>query len=324
MKANAVFEGGGVRGLALVGGLCGAESQGFTWHKVAGTSAGAILAALVAAGYRGQEIKNLMENVDLTRFKDPMLYGKLPLIGPMLSLLGGQGLYKGDYFTQWLRDKLAARGVYNFGDLWDRKAAARGEPNPRKLQVIAADISRGKILVLPQDIADFGIEPENLEVAAAVRMSMSIPLFYRPVEWQYETSDENQVSAYVVDGGILSNFPVWLFDNEGSGNPTFGFRLVGKGNQAKPRDIRGPVSLLTAVVYTMMDAHDRKVIEESDFARTISIPTLGVGVTDFEISRQKKQALFRSGYQAATDFFRTWSYPAYREIYLQQGQHKPK
>ena len=41
-----------------------------------------------------------------------------------------------------------------------------------KLQVIASDLTGNQILVLPQDIARLGGEPDNLEVALAVRMSM--------------------------------------------------------------------------------------------------------------------------------------------------------
>ena len=51
LKADAVFEGGGVKGIGLVGAVAFAEEKGYRWVNLAGTSAGAIVAALLAAGY---------------------------------------------------------------------------------------------------------------------------------------------------------------------------------------------------------------------------------------------------------------------------------
>ncbi len=51
MKIDGVFEGGGVRGIAHVGAICALAEKGYEWERVAGTSAGSIIAALLAAGY---------------------------------------------------------------------------------------------------------------------------------------------------------------------------------------------------------------------------------------------------------------------------------
>ncbi|HEX3033290.1 MAG TPA: patatin-like phospholipase family protein [Bacillota bacterium] len=317
MKAYAVFEGGGVKGLALVGALWAAESRGYTWQNVAGTSAGAIVAALVAAGYTAEEIKKLMFELDLPRLKDAMGIGCIPLVGKAVSLFWKKGLYKGEYFTTWLRSKLAAKGVTTFRDL--KYSRGHHEHSDYKLQIIAADISRGKMLVLPEDIADYGLAPDDLEVAIAVRMSMSIPLYYEPVKWNFVDGKGRQTVSYIVDGGILSNYPLWLFDTQEEPEyPTFGFRLgqpPGSVRTTTPHTISGPISLMTAMVSTMMDAHDRKHIEEVDFARTIYIPTWGVGVTDFHLSELKKTELFQSGKKAANNFFKDWDFPAYLSSY---------
>lgn len=316
MNADAVFEGGGVKGIALVGALSAAESKGYTWENVAGTSAGAIVASLVAVGYKADEIKKIMESLDFRQLKDASLTGKIPILGSALSVGITKGLYKGDYFLKWLQEKLAAKGVRTFGDLI-REHYRCDDQRCYRLRVIAADISRGRMLVLPQDIADYGLQPEKLEVATAVRMSMSIPLFYRPVKCGYKDSVGKRSISYIVDGGILSNYPVWLFDKPGRPNwPTFGFHLVESENTVeRPHKISGPLSLLSAVVLTMMEAHDRKHIKEADFARTIPIPTLGVRTTDFELSEEKREALFQSGVRAAERFFTNWDFRAYTTRY---------
>ena len=68
MWADAVFQGGGVRGIAFVGALEVAETRGYRWKRVAGTSSGAIVAALLAAGYRAEEMKAMLTEMDLAQW----------------------------------------------------------------------------------------------------------------------------------------------------------------------------------------------------------------------------------------------------------------
>ncbi len=305
LRADAVFEGGGVKGIGLVGAVAEAERRGYRWVNLAGTSAGAIIAALLAAGYTGAELQQLILNLDYRRFLDPTLLHRVA--GPLVSLLGGNGLYEGRALEDWLRSLLAARGVRTFGDL----VLAEFGHDPRyrfKLRVVASDLTRGRMLALPQDYALYGGRPEDLEVARAVRMSAALPFFYRPVPVPDRTCGG---TSLVVDGGLLSNFPVWLFDSEGlPAWPTFGFKLV-EPRAGRPRQVRGPVSLLTALFATMMEAHDARYIQEADFARTIAIPTLGIGTVSFNLPRARAQALYESGRTAAARFLTTWNFGRY-------------
>jgi len=312
LMADAVFEGGGVKGIGLVGAVAVAEERGYQWVNVAGTSAGAIVAALVAAGYSGAEMKEILGELDYNRFKDTSFLDRVPFVGPVTSVIFEKGIYEGEFFENWMRGLLRKKNVEAFNDLV-LEEYKDDEQYCFKLRVIASDISRGRLLVLPEDIADFGIRPEDLNVAAAIRMSMSIPFFYEPV--RLRNMKTNQVS-YIVDGGVLSNFPVWLFDSEGSIPewPTFGFKLV-EPEEGTPHQVRGPISLLTALFSTMMEAHDARYIEDEQFVRTIPIPTLGVGTTEFDISREKSEALYQSGRQAAEKFFATWNFDEYVEKY---------
>ncbi len=320
LLADAVFEGGGVKGIGLAGAVAVAEERGYRWANVAGTSAGAITAALLAAGYSAAEMKKVMEELDYNRFKDAGVLDKVPLVGPMASLVFEKGIYEGKFFENWMRGLLRKKNVETFGDLIIEEYQD-DERYRFKLTVIASDISQGRMLVLPQDIADFGIRPEDLNVAAAIRMSMSIPFFFEPVK--LKNMKTNQVS-YIVDGGALSNFPVWLFDTDGGIPewPTFGFKLVEPG-QGTPRRIKGPISLLAALISTMAEAHDARYIEDAQFVRTIPIPTLGVGTTEFDISREKSEALYQSGRQAAEKFFATWNFADYVDKY-RKGKSQPE
>lgn len=308
--ANAVFEGGGVKGIGIAGALSVA-GQLYEWDYVAGTSAGAIIAALVAAGYTSDEIKDMVFSIDYKRFEDSDLLTNMPILGPLIKLKFELGIYKGDYIEKWIKEKLKEKGIEKFGDLVVAKESSNNQGRYR-LQVIASDITTGKLLILPQDIVNYGIHPDYLEVARAIRMSISIPFFFRPVSLKYTGADAEQHLSYIVDGAVLSNFPVWIFDTDTGRDsvPTFGFKLIGP-EQGRPNEINGPFSMLKALFNTMMDAHDNRFIEEKNFDRTIAIPTMGIGTADFGVSRKKMTELYFSGVSAAENFFNGWDYQRY-------------
>jgi NTE family protein len=324
-----VCEGGGVKGIGLAGAYAVLEGSGRHPRNVAGTSAGAITAALIAAGYTSKELDDVVFNLDYRRFEDPTWEDKIPLIGKGLSIGTENGVYLGDEFEKWIRGMLADKHIHTFADL---PADWEGATFPFRLQVVASDLTAGKMLVLPRDAGDLGIDPAKLEVAKAIRMSMSIPVFFEPVRWRNPATNHMHV---IVDGGILSNYPIGLFDSPPGKEPrwpTFGLMLVepdphtpiGERLPEPEKAVRGPrglIAMLTNIVHTMMEAHDRQYIDKSAYARTIPIPTLGVRTTEFDITKERTQALYQSGRQAATDFLKTWKFPEYKAAFRTGKEH---
>ena len=205
--AHAVFAGGGVRGIAHVGALEIAEQLGYRWDYIAGTSAGAIIAALVAAGYSAKDLHSIMQEIDYSRFAPCPAYDPLH-VSEISNILTRGGLHDSSYIEEFVREKLQAKRICTFGDLL---VVGQGR-NPNlfqryKLTVIASDITQGRILRLPQDTHLYGIDPNALDVARAVRMSASIPFFFVPMQ----LTDANGSNSCIVDGGMLSNFPLFLF-----------------------------------------------------------------------------------------------------------------
>jgi NTE family protein len=329
-SVDLVFEGGGVKGIGLAGALAVLEERGFHPENVAGTSAGAITAALLAAGYRGDELRDIVLELDFRQFEDKAWEDKVPLIERSLSVLLDLGVYEGDRFLAWIGELLEAKGVRRFADL-----VRPDETDPRwrySLQVVASDVTKHELLVLPRDAGRLGVEPDELDVALAVRMSMSIPIFFEPVLFENPKTGETHV---IVDGGMLSNFPVWLFDSDGVPDwPTFGLLLVEPkptvpvaARLPKPEPVgkgpRGVIAYVKAMAHTMMEAHDRLYVESANYARTIPIPTLGVGTTDFELSPERKLALYDSGRWSAEDFLKTWDFDAYVTAF-RSGHERPR
>jgi NTE family protein len=344
-RVDLVFEGGGVKGIGLAGAFSYLDEQGFKPQRVAGTSAGAITAALVAAGYSGQELQSLvLEEMKFKSFEDG---GRWP-VSQALELAAHKGLHPGKYFESWMRERLEQKGITKFGQLRVANSDGNGgggdgDPGTAdaegggvryKLQVIASDITEQRMLVLPRDAQEhLGLDPDELEIAAAVRMSMSIPIFFDPVVYHDPRNPHDQ--RLIVDGGLLSNFPVWLFDSPPGQVPrwpTFGLLLVAPNQQAPlvagdapERTDEGKVSILgflMAIGHTMMEAHDRLYVEQANYARTIPINTLGVQTTQFSIDDdpQLKRKLYDSGRDAAAEFLKTWDFNAYIKTFRQGDQ----
>jgi NTE family protein len=324
MKADAVFEGGGVKGIGLVGAVSEIEKAGYEFENLAGTSAGAIVAALIAVGYKADEIKKEMERLNYNDFKDEGLLDKLGIIGKGLSIGFEYGIYEGEYFEAWLENLLQVKGKTTFGHI---KTDYPEEKYKYKLQVIAADITDRKLLLLPRDLKDFGYDPEQFSISRAVRMSMSIPVFFEPVQLR----DNSGRTHFIVDGGVLSNYPIWLLDDGTSDPawPTFGFKLIEPDKRSlKKTDrnpINNPISFLKAIMGTMMDAHDSYHISNSkgDYDRTIGIPTvvningidMEIKTTDFDITQDESQALFNNGVEAAKKFVEGWDFERWKKTY---------
>ena len=305
--ADVVLEGGGVKGIGLVGALSVLQKQGYTFQRVAGTSAGAIVGSLVAAGYDSDSLVTLMRSLDYRKFRDETILSKFGPAGKLASLLIENGLYKGDYLHQWITTQLEKRGVRTFADLRLSPEASQGLPphEQYKLVVVTADLSKGELVYLPWDYHKYGLDPDTQLVADAVRMSMSIPYFYKPARLGANT---------LVDGGVLSNFPVAIFDSTPDW-PTFGLKLSSKEKALQsPHAISGPLSLATALFATMMDGQDQRHLDNPcTVTRTVFVDSLKISATNFDITATQQTALFLNGQAAAEAFLKTWDFTAYKK-----------
>lgn len=175
-RVDLVCEGGGVRGIGLVGAVDALGEAGYRFPRVAGTSAGAIVASLVAAlqvaGEPLSRLAEIMRGIDCRKFLDRNLIGHVPLIGGGLSLLASDGVYRGAYFEQLLADWLAKFGVRTFGDL---RTGEEPEQFAWSLVVAASDLSRRRLVRIPWDLRSYGIDPDGFSVARPVHASSAIP-----------------------------------------------------------------------------------------------------------------------------------------------------
>jgi NTE family protein len=319
-SADLVLAGGGVKGIAHVGAIEVLEACGYDrFPRVVGTSVGALVGALVAAGAPAAEIERLLLKFDFRRLKDPGAIARVPLAGRPLTLLFKRGVYKGDAVREWLDCELKSRGLRTFAALRESAIARLGheyEDGQWPFVALATDISRGRLVRLPEHYREYGLDPGEQLVADAVRASLSIPVFYVPVALG---------SSRVVDGGVLSNFAIGIFDADRPADarwPTFGMTLM-RGSRVRPlgrefaqslwpllRVVPGRLPLLrfsedligTAIVGQDFAQLDRDGVRQ----RTIQIDTDGFGIVEFKISDERKLELIEQGRKAAHAFIDCW------------------
>jgi len=319
---NLVLEGGGIRGIAYCGAIQALEQRGLLRdiRRIGGTSAGAIQASLLSVGYSAAELTDLVSEMKIRSFND----GQYIFVGGTQRLAERFGWYRGDVFRKWIGDKIKLRtGFANltFGQL---HALTQQDSCFKDLYVTATNLTQQKAMVLSYE------QFPNLAIADAVRASMSIPLYYCAVFMDstgrfYSRPPRNIAADVLVDGGVLMNYPIHLFDqNRFLTHPqsdlpaearvfnteTIGLRLE-SAEQIKadadnfelaPYPIRSFKSYLGAFYNLVSEAANRYNFHAEDLKRTISIDFMDVSPRVRKLSDTEKNTLVESGRKCVSVF----------------------
>jgi NTE family protein len=252
-------------------------------------------------------------------------------------LLNEFGWHKGAYFRKWI-SKLIKKRTGNpdatFAEVQKQKKAK----GFRDMYFIGANISTHFAETFSHE------HTPRMCIADAVRISMSIPLFF--------ASHRSPRGDVYVDGGLLDNYPVKLFDRKKYvaqedlsdhgqetkyykkhnkllkrkgldispylyNKETLGFRLDSEKeiavfrDQAEPAhaEITGFLSYSLNLIKTIMDNQSNTHLHSDDWQRTIYVDTLGVKTTDFSLTYAKKKALVESGRNGTETYFKWFDNP---------------
>lgn len=294
MIIDGVFSGGGIKGFAFVGAYQELEEHKIQFKRVAGTSAGAIFASFIAAGYTAKEIEEILDELDVESLLDPRkILISIPLM-KWVNLYWRMGLYQGKTLEKWFYEKLADKGVYTFSDL------PRGA-----LKLVASDLTNGRMMVIPDDLHYYGIDAENFSIARALRMSCGIPFFFEPVKLKGKKGE-----PIIVDGGVLSNFPIWIFDDfyGRKERPLMGFKLSHRREDLSGTQIDNGLELFEALFETMKNAHDEKYISREHEKNIVFIPVENYSATKFDLDEETKNILIEIGRSRTQQFLKTWRF----------------
>ncbi len=309
---NLIFEGAGLRGIAYSGVLSELEKYNLIKDivKVGGTSAGAATALMVSLGYNSKEIFDIISETRFQKFND----GEFMFIGGFTRLNSKYGWYKGEEFSKWLDkiiDSKTGDAEITFGELKKRKF--------KQLFVTATCMNKQKLLVFSADTY-----PE-MKVKDAVRISMSIPLYFEAVFIDsvghvYNEKNNSGNLDVVVDGGIIGNYPIFIFDSlqvDSLNNQiripnykTLGIRIDSelqiKNDELSKELVSIPISnmsdYLEAFYILILEKLNRTQLIQEDWERTISVSSVGIGPRIKKLSTEQKKSLIKSGELSAKKF----------------------
>ncbi len=213
MDYTAIFQGGGLKGLAYIGAIIALDEEGYVCKRAAGTSAGSIFASLLMSGYTGIELLNLIKEIDVKK-----LIKKEP--SPVKGIINEKGLYSLYYIEKEIAMLLANKNIYNF-----KKFNNNGD---YILKMTGTNITYNDKIIFPNDLIKYKINPDFFPVSTAIAMSSTYPLFFKPYKLN---------NMYIADGGILNNFPYDIFDYNDD-ELVFGFLLSNKTPKNIPENIK--------------------------------------------------------------------------------------
>src|SRR5699024_8671813 len=175
------------------------------------------------------------------------------------------------------------------------------------LKVVVSDLTKGRLVVIPDDLERlYNINPKKFSVATAIRMSAGFPYFFMPKQLK----NNEGTWSYIVDGGLLSNFPLWLFQTkqEQALRPVLGVTLSETVEQQQPELVKNGIDMLQAIFKTMIKAHDTRYISTSQSNQIVFIPVKDIKTVDFNINDKTKEDLIELGAINTETFFKTWAY----------------
>lgn len=310
---NIVFEGAGIRGIAYCGAINELESRGFmpAIEKVGGTSAGAITALCVSLGYSSSEIEDLLYSTNFSKFND----GRFLFAGGINRVNKYFGWYRGDRLTRWLEGIIAKKTGYadiSFEELFNSGF--------KDLYVTATALNEQKLVILSRKTYP------KMRVKDAVRISVSIPFYFEAVFIDkdgktFRRPKDKQGLDVMIDGGIIGNFPIRIFDSIESvnmkssavvNNATVGFRIDSDKqieNDKLHRELASmPVNSLKeygqAFYNMIIEKLNRQALSDEDWKRTVSINDGTIQPKIRKLSKNEIAILIKNGQLATKNFFK--------------------
>ena len=311
---NLVFKGGGVRGIAYLGVLDVLDEINLipNIRRAAGSSAGAIAALLLSFRLSAQETKDLFLTLDFRKMpevipgEESLPFWRLAQEFGMRRFFQNYGYHSSGYFYDWAQTVIAGQCDGN------RRASFREfrERGFRDLYIVASNVSRHRAEVFSHETTP------DVAVADAVRMSVSIPIFFEALRFDGQSFGQGD---YYLDGGIYNNYPMNIFDHARYASRRFAFRsgvnwetlglfLYPEDDTDNDPDLPTNVWEFASMALRNLDhAYELSSIE-TNYAnkyRTIAISDKGISTTDFDIDPddEKFQLLYQSGVDATRKFF---------------------
>lgn len=262
-----VMKGGGIKGLAYVGALEILEDHyEFNWFS--GTSAGAITAILLAAGYKHHELKKILQEKDFSDFMD----ANIPF--GVWNLISKHGFYEGHSFTVWLEQLLAKK--------LDSTTEVKLKNLPFRATVCASKRNQRALIFDSNDPQSI-----NKNAAFVARCSMSIPFMFTP---------QKDEGLNVLDGGLQNNFPLKIILEKNPNSDFIGLFLGSEIYQGRKKN-----NIFRDIYSIWTESSDTETLEDYK-ENIIVIDPNPISTIKFKLNDESKEFLLENGRLSAIKF----------------------
>ncbi|MBE6023906.1 MAG: patatin [Cellulosilyticum sp.] len=317
---NLVFSGGGVLGIAYLGTLDYFYKNNLVYPvaRVAGTSAGAITACLTAFNLPFSELSAALDSLDYKKILDKEDNPETPKefssafkeqfsrifdnIDCVYRLIKKYGWYSSQYFYNWIKLQIASQfdsikkpPPYTFAD-FQNPSIHKDNRIFKDLYIVGTNVSRSSSIIF-----SYNTTPD-MEVAEAVRISMSVPLLFESVKSDC-ISTKNEPPYIFIDGGMLYNYPINLFDDISPLDETLGIYF---NSTPPPATIKNLVDFISCALSCSGSVQNALFASKPEnIARSICIYTGDISSLDFNITTGDStyNFLYEQGYRAAEVYF---------------------
>jgi NTE family protein len=298
-----VFEGAGIRGIAYCGAIQEMEAKNLMGNieKVGGTSSGAIVAMMLSLGYTGKDIETLISKTKFKKLND----GGFFFIGGISRIKRYFGWYKGRKAEKWLGE-IIERKTGN-ADITFEELYQKGF---KDLYITGTSLTKQKAVIFSQETFP------NMKARDAVRISISIPLYFEPVfvdssgKIIYHPKQTQGLDVFV-DGGIVENFPIHIFDKDKPDMNTIGFRMDHDSQIESDKlkrtlaemEIGSLNEYFKAFYSIVIENLNRQLLTDIDWQRTVSISDGNVQPRVRKILKKEINILINNGKKAVKGRF---------------------
>ena len=289
-----VFQGGGCRAAAYVGAYRAAVERGVNFSEVVGTSAGSIIAVLIAAGATVEQIEKSIDELDFQK----LISEPKPINGIKFNTILAKALKKAPVdFLKKYSPVYSYLGINNsikireWIDTKLKEILKTSQPVKFKdllidAHIIVSDLKTKRVEIFNKE------NSANKDVAEAIQYSCNIPIFFQPIELRY------------VDGGMLSNLGTFVFSKKEKNyyNKILAFSLETDYDENESK-IESFFDYVKSLINTILDCNLDLQLNLQDNIHLISIKTGNIKATDFDKMTPAIIGILKSnGKNAVNDF----------------------
>lgn len=296
---HAVFEGGGINGIGYLGTCIALYKAGIANQLThfSASSIGAVFALLLALRVQPSDMQDFI----MTKQFEDLVDDKFGIFRDTNNLINHYGWCQGEVISNWVKEilsKFAGKEQLSFIELYNLYGT--------ELNITGSNVNEQRAIMYNR------YTTPNEYIYTAVIASMTIPVIFPP---QKKTYDDSGNVDLIVDGGLINNYDLDRFDYHDPNPHVIGFKLMNLSHEKRDDqiyhnrlDINNFTDYLSGIITIQSIEIERLRMKNIDmyWERTLTVPSLGLPITEFTIDDETKVKIIVQSYNLAIVQLNGW------------------